>query len=305
MHDKFYVLTSHFNPWRYKARTKLYHEFAEYVQKSGGILYTVELALGERPYEVTDPTNPRHLQLRSHHEMWHKERMLNLLCQRLPQNWYYAAWIDADIRFARTDWVQETTQLLQHYKVLQMFSQAQNLHPNYESTSYLRKGFIKAWVDGDSLGASEYYGLPHPGFAWAMRKDGWNELGGLIDTAILGSADLHMARALVGDVTIGLPKGISPGYIETLQLWKDRADRNVRQNVGCMDGLVYHYWHGKRVDRRYNDRWKILVEEQYDSELDIYPDWQGLYKFSGRNPKLRYRIRQYLSSRNEDSIDLA
>src|SRR6202035_3379899 len=44
----------------------------------------------------------------------------------------YVAWIDADVKFNRPDWAQETMQLLQHYDVLQMFSHAQDVGPDYE-----------------------------------------------------------------------------------------------------------------------------------------------------------------------------
>jgi hypothetical protein len=44
----------------------------------------VELAFGNRPFEVTDPDNPRHVQVRSGHELWHKENLVNLGVARLP-----------------------------------------------------------------------------------------------------------------------------------------------------------------------------------------------------------------------------
>ncbi len=46
------------NPLRYYARYKLYQAFAKMVEEAGGILYTVELALRDRHFEVTDPQNP-------------------------------------------------------------------------------------------------------------------------------------------------------------------------------------------------------------------------------------------------------
>jgi len=40
------------------------------------VLYTVEISYGDRPFEVTTPDNPRDLQLRTEHELWHKENAL-------------------------------------------------------------------------------------------------------------------------------------------------------------------------------------------------------------------------------------
>jgi len=60
-----YVITVVANPMRYYARYKLYQTFSKMVEEAGGILYTVELALRDRHFEVTDHANPRHIQLRS------------------------------------------------------------------------------------------------------------------------------------------------------------------------------------------------------------------------------------------------
>jgi hypothetical protein len=120
------------NPVRYRSRYDLYRAFEAYVSHSGARLTTVELAYGQRPFEVTDPDNPRHVQLRTGHELWHKENLINLGIQRLPRNWEYVAWVDADVRFANPQWVQETLQELQHYQVVQLFSHAQDLGPRHE-----------------------------------------------------------------------------------------------------------------------------------------------------------------------------
>jgi hypothetical protein len=292
------------NPVRYMSRYNLYRAFERMVANAGARLTTVEIAYANRPFEVTEAGNPRHLQLRSSFELWHKENMINLAVQVLPRDWRHVAWVDADVSFARPDWVQECMQQLQHYPVIQMFSHSLNLAPNFEALGGPRKSFMAAFRDGDPLDGSYQGGLPHPGFAWAARREAINALGGLIDIAILGSADLHMARALVGDVERALPHGISPGYVEQLRLWQDRADRYIQRNVGVMDGLVLHYWHGSRRNRFYNDRWKILVDTQYDPELDLKRDWQGLYMLTDRSQALRDGIRRYFRSRHEDSIDL-
>ena len=71
-----------------------------------------------------------------------------------------------------------------------------------------------------------------------------------------------------------------------------------------VSGTVNHYWHGSKQHRRYQDRWKILVGDGYDPELDIKYDFQGVLQLTGRNIKLRDDLIQYFNVRNEDSIDL-
>src|SRR5688572_1018355 len=117
-----YVVTAISNPCRYNSRYQLYQKFAKMVQDSNAILITVETAFGNRPFVVTQPGNNYHIQLRTNHEIWHKENMINLGIARLPLDWQYVAWIDADANFSNPDWVNETLNQLQHYHIVQMFS---------------------------------------------------------------------------------------------------------------------------------------------------------------------------------------
>ena len=154
LHDRLYVVSTIFNPLRFRTRYWNYHTFENMVNGAGAILYTVELAFGNREFEVTDPTNERHLQLRvkDNQEIWLKENSLNLLIERLPSDWKYVAWIDADISFARPDWAQETIQLLQHYEFLQMFGQAMDYDVNYEQ-SVMTPGYVYSkLIEDNQLG---------------------------------------------------------------------------------------------------------------------------------------------------------
>ena len=123
--DKLHVMTVLSNPPRFRSRYNLYREYAKRVLDSSAILHTCEIAFGQRHFEITDPGNPHHLQLRTKHELWHKENGLNLLianARRLYPEMRYVAWIDADIQFARPDFAQETLHQLQHYDFVQMKS---------------------------------------------------------------------------------------------------------------------------------------------------------------------------------------
>lgn len=303
MDTTLYVVTAVFNPWRYRSRIKLYRDFEKYVNDAGAKLITVEATLGSRDFVVTEPDDPMDVQLHTKSELWHKERMLNLGIQRLPPDWKYVAWVDADVIFARPDWVHETVHLLQHFPVIQMFSQALDLSPDYEVIK-THTGIVYANYEDilkDVTGRYEHF---HPGFAWAARRDAINHLGGLFDTAVLGSADRHMALSLLGFVEKSCPKDISKGYREQLVLWQDRAIKYIRKNVGYMPGALLHQWHGSKQDRGYQSRWKILVQHQFDPEFDLKFDSQGLYQFTDRNPKLEQDIRKYFQSRKEDNINL-
>lgn len=297
---KLYVIAPIINPCRYSSRYNLYKNFEKMVANSGAELYTVEVAYGNRPFAITQENNPKHLQLRTNVEIWHKENMINLCIERLPRDWEYMAWVDADVAFARSDWANETLQQLQHYDVVQMFSIAHDLTPGHESFQK-HYGFMYSYLN--NLKGNKDYSNWHPGFAWAARRSAINHLGGLIDFAILGAGDRHMAFGLIGRMQGTFHHKLSNAYSQELMLWQDRAEKNIKRNVGFVPGLLLHYWHGKKRDRRYRERWDILIQNKYDPDLDLKKDWQGLWQLTDRSTQLRDDIRNYFRVRNEDSID--
>jgi hypothetical protein len=140
IHEPLYVVTPIFNQIRYKSRWKLYERFAQSVKAAGAVLVTAELAYGERhhalqagisqhevPLYGSAPTkatefhkarttdNHIYLRFRTDDEVWFKENLINRAVAALPEDWKYMAWVDADIEFARPNWVGETIHQLQHY----------------------------------------------------------------------------------------------------------------------------------------------------------------------------------------------
>ncbi len=110
--ETLYGTTVYFNPRGYSSRKRLYNEFVTYTNcEKNFVLITVEIAFGDRAFEVTDSNNPHHVQLRSWHELWHKEKGLEIGMQRivtLYPNAEKICWLDSDIRFGNPNWVNDT-----------------------------------------------------------------------------------------------------------------------------------------------------------------------------------------------------
>lgn len=308
VNEPLYVITPIFNSQRYRVRWKLWADFAKMIEEGGGILYTVEVAFGERDFALEHLNPKNYIKLRTNCELWHKERAINIAFTKLPIDWKYAAWIDADIDFARGDFINETLHKLQHYKVVQMWSQSVDLSPEYEILRTF-KSFYNCYhnqipkkgpgCDNYTIGG-EYY---HPGYAHAIRREAYDQLGGLIDFAILGGADMWMCHMLAG-LPFNYPKSLGKSGINRLEIWRDRADKYIKKNVGFVSGLITHFWHGKKESRRYQDRGTVLVDACFNPDIDLIPDTQGLYQLNPENIKLRDGIRKYLSQRNEDGVDI-
>jgi hypothetical protein len=282
----------------------LYHQFAQKIAAQPNVnLVTVEMAFGGRDHTLSSAPG-KHIQVRGHNELWHKENLLNIGIQSLPHDWKYVAWLDADIAFARPDWAIETIHQLQHYHVVQMFSHAVDLGPNHEFQN-VHKSFMFCYAHGIGDIPQRYGSIWHSGFAWAMRREAYDAVGGLIDTAILGAADRNIATALVGNVGISLPPGLTAGYRRPIERWQELAEQHIKRNVGYVPGTVIHDWHGKKADRKYKDRWQILIRNQFNPDTDLVRNYQGVMHLAGNKQQLRDDLRNYFRSRNEDSIDVS
>ena len=309
------------NPARYRARYDLFRAFEAHVREAGARLTVVEMAFADRPFEITRADDPRHVQVRSAHEFWAKENLINLGFARLPRDSRYVAWIDADLTFARHDWVQETLQQLQHYPIVQMFAEAHDLDPDGMLLNSFRSfGYSHVHGIPRKKGSGYYGGVPlntsvnpriaywhHPGFAWAARRETIDTLGGLFDVAVVGEADYIMAKSIVGEGLDVLYPGVSPGYRKAVIDWQAQALK-LRGNLGYVPGTVLHHWHGRKAGRKYWDRCKILTDTRFDPAVDLKRDWQGIYQLvdhdEPRSTLLRDAIRSYFRGRNEDGIEV-
>lgn len=297
---------------RYQSRWDLYRQFAEDIQRKGANLWTLEVQTGARIHQITDPEKDEHTQLWASSlpgELWHKEAMINLAIQQLTifkPDWRYVAWVDADVRFEQ-GMLAETAHALQHWDIVQMWSHAVDLGPEDELINTHKSFMYCHWTGEAPSGEIKGYaakGQSHPGYCWAARREALNKLGGLIDWAILGSADRHMACALIGKVLDSAHGKCHPNYLKYLKIWQDRAEREIKRNVGYVPGTIRHSWHGDKSRRGYNSRWKILVDYQFNPETDIKRDINGLWQLVVDTPRqrdLRDAIRKYMSARNEDA----
>ena len=325
--DRLYVVTAVSNPARYAARYRLYRAFEKHVRDNGAILTTVEMAYGDRPFEVTSAGNPQHVQARGRHELWYKENLLNIGIARLPASAKYIAIVDADLIFTRPDWAQETLHQLQHHPVVQMFSQVSQLSPEDESLGN-GPSFVEAWrrgkllrtVRGQAQSQTIYrrplpLGYPGafselgaPGGAWAFRREALDQLGGLIDYSLVGSADYFMAAGLFGLMDLVVHPNYHSAFTTKLFDWQARAERHVRRNVGVVPGLLLHRWHGKMSQRHYGTRWGILCKHNFNPHTDLKYDSQGLLQLEDdgtpRFIGLRDDLVSYFRARNEDSIEI-
>lgn len=288
----------------------------------------------------------QYIGLRTKDELWLKENLINLAVARLPHNWEQVCWLDSDVHFVRPNWVGECIHKLQHYAFLQMFSHARDMGPNYEllPENYPHadgRGFVAAFQDGvlgdfgftkkqqpqpehhrhhhpphhhppkpptpPPYSGANYAGRVFPGLAWAATRKAWDDVGGLIDFAVWGGADYHMAHALIEKTEGMMRNDLHRNYRKLVMQWYYRCHTHIRRNVGCMEGTILHSWHGRKTERGYNAKHHLLAEIGFDPLRHLKRDFQGLYELhddrSTAYVRLRDMMRKIAKERDEDSDD--
>ena len=304
--DQLNVVTARFNPLRWTVPDRNYKEWVTHILDSGAVLTVVEVQYGKRPFLCESP-HVNHVGLRSDSWSWSKECALNEAIKRIPDA-EYIAWGDADIWHRKNGWARETVEHLQHYRIMQTWTRALDLGPNDELIA-VHQSFCAQYMIGAPLVASNaqfwkfnggYEEYPHSGYFWACRREFLDWTGGLFELGGMGSADHHMALALVGEVEKSWPGGAGVSYKTHLQRWQDRARRYVNGRICALPGIVEHRFHGAKQNRCYLSRWDMFVKHGFDPDTDLKRNSYGVLEWAGNKPELEREWDQYLRSRRED-----
>jgi len=332
-----HVAAAYSNPFRWRTRRELANDFKLHMRQSANVaLHFGELAYGDRPHEVTSPTDPGDVQFRIQDSpLFLKENIQSAIIRRFPPDWKYGAVIDADFHMSRHDWALEAIHQLQFYDWVQLFSSyadisgdmlGQGMRPlrinpsfayNYiQSGCRLPEGYGNGgWKAGApvlddygqsvaSPGKKPLRGVGATGGAWAFRRSAFDATGGLLDTCICGHGDWHMTFGLVSEDApdVGVAS-YSDGYRRSIASWQRRAAK-LKKNIGYIDNFAVHHFHGSKFRRFYTSRYKILIENNFDPQTDLVADWQGIYSLSGDKPALRDGMRAYMIERAEDNPEI-
>jgi hypothetical protein len=256
--DVLYVIAVVSNPARFDKRYQLFKEFCKRMENEKQVkLIRVELQQGHRPF-ITNSE----IRLKTDHELWYKENLINIGVSKLPKNWKYMAWIDTDVEFQNKKWVQETIDQLQTYKVVQLFSHCVDMGIRTEAM-HVHIGFMYQYCNGETWKEPRYGGTWHPGYAWAITREAFNSIGGLMDFPILGSGDHHMALAFIGLGDRYINSKLNKNYKLLCEIFQERCEKFIKRSIGFVHGTITHYFHGNKADRRYQDRWQILIKNDY------------------------------------------
>ena len=299
-----YVILPYFNFCNSTRRKKLFIEFTDRIKKTDNIKIVIaEATIDGNGYDLDSQSDDifMHLGFKLKHQLWCKENIINLAIEKLPSSWEYVAWIDADITFLNDTWVFDTLEELKRYDFIQLFQTAVHLGPENESFKIDKSfGYMHQKSNTDWIPSAKY-GFWHCGFAWACTKQAYTRLNGLIDYAILGASDHHMALAFIQKVKSSYPGGMHKEYIERLHDFQDLV-RIYKISLGYIPGTILHHWHGRLEDRKYVERWDIFTKHNFNPAVDLIKTEDGLIQLSEIGERMEEDLKQYFIDRNEDNM---
>ena len=300
--DKLHVVIVVSNPCLYASRYILAREFIKRFdeEEHDAILYVVELTYGKQKFLVTEKGNPRHLQVNTDSApIWSKENMINMGVRHLlPPTWKAFAWIDADLEFENPSWAKDTLRVLNGSKdIVQLFSHAVDMDENKLTMNVFNSWGYQYAKEKPYCGKGPNFW--HPGFAWACTRKAYERMGGIYEKAILGSGDNIMAFCLIKNGLKAVNPASHPDYLQSVLDFQERV-KNLR--LGYVPGVIRHHYHGSKKDRKYSERWQILISHQYDATSHIRWESNGLLvPSSSCPPGLLADILGYFRERNEDA----
>jgi len=304
-----WAMTSYYNPMRYKRRLTNYKTFHELLRIP---LVTVELSF-DGGFELADRDADVLIQLSGGAILWQKERLLNLAIKSVPPTVDNIAWIDCDVMFERSDWVDEAENQLRSSNIVQLFSDQVDLGQEHHKTSFSCHDISPSGRGVISLNAQNRFRQSDVaptsaqnrrsfawGLAWAARRKILEDHG-LYDAMIAGGG----ARALVSAIYAEFETVIEAAQFNAAQRehyleWAHPYHRAVGERVGHVSGRLYHLWHGDIKNRNYAGRHRGLLDSNFDPYADIAIGANGAWQWARSKPELQEFLTNHFINRAED-----
>jgi hypothetical protein len=285
----FWAVATYFNPAGYRSRQRNFLQFAAGLRRQGVSLLTVELAFGDREFEL--PSGLDVIQKRSNDVMWQKERLLNVALEELPKECDNVAWLDCDLIFLNDKWALETERQLERHCLVQPFEEVRQ----------------RGWISINFPWGCRHAKPGQPtasGFGWAGRKE-LLLTHGFYDAAILGGGDKLMSSAMIGRVPrqgLDQPRTLplTDRHMDHYMSWQEPFYREVQGNLGYVTGSALHLDHGTRENRNYWDRYIWLADNQFDPHSDIIVGQDLCWHWNSPKPELHAVVHRYFQLRRED-----
>lgn len=283
------VVLCHFNPAGWQRPPRLLYETCESVVAAGITPVVAQLVLpGRSPSPL--PAGVRQIVYQSDSVLFHKENLWNLTARETSED--KILFLDGDIYFSRRDIFDAVSECLDTHDIIQPFSAACWLAKD-GGVELVREPAVMAVAAGEQPVLGKY----HPGFAWALTRKAFDDIGGFFERHPLGGGDAAIAFSLTpGEPRLPKTDNHAFAMSEPYKAYRDRV-LSLNLKIGWVDGSVYHLWHGDRKDRGYEERYKFLPPHN-NGEYPLRNRPDGLLEWD--SPECNAKALAYFARRMED-----
>jgi len=277
-----------FNPVNSKRMLMNYHYIVNEFKLQHFPIFTLELLYPNRSPQIADA-----IHVKSNSVMFNKENMCRVLERYIPPKFTKLAFLDADVVFKDKQWYSKTSDLLETHDIVQPFETCNWLDLTYSKIESTRKTFVL-------LKTTEISWDYHPGFAWCFRREWYNKFG-FFDLGLNGGGDsLSAVLWMKLDYTKGyfLHKNMTSIFIEDF-------NKTPRPRITYIkNSILYHLYHGSRINRQYCDRSKIFDNCPNISDM-IITNSHGIYEWNSEfKDKMNHIFLKYFEDRNDDDLSI-
>jgi hypothetical protein len=268
-HPEAVIVACYYNPTNNPYRLIAFNKFYESIKHLNHRI--VECVIGDSEAQL--PKSEFISTVSTNTTLWHKEALLNGLISKLPSNFKYVLWVDADVIFTNRNWMVDAVAELQPSKnrMVQLFEYCVHLDQDEFEPSFnfewhkadvanpklrhekLWRSFGANYVTTDYSDDLNYDRHGHVGFAWGARRSVLEAMP-LYDKALIGGADHIMAHAAAGHIDHNCIRKSFTDDIDAINEWSEDFRRVIGGRLGYVKGDLYHIWHGDVAKRQYLKR---------------------------------------------------
>lgn len=229
--------------------------------------------------------------------MFYKENLWNLAANLTTAS--KIIFVDSDIVFNNTSWFERTCELLDHYDVVQPFTNA--VWTDEDGRASAIKNCSAYAIKTNKVPNLTRY---HPGFAWGFTRQAFEAIGGWDDVMCTGNTDGAFSMCFRDDEgTRGLLNWFKNNQEPAVDSYKFKDYRRnvLKQNlkVGYLkSSSVVHLWHGNPTDRQYITR-KDLFQRKPDNTYPVSRRRDGLLVWDDEKA-LNAGPRRYFQDKKDD-----
>lgn len=270
-----------FNPNNYKRILNNYWEFKKNFSREIP-LFTIEAAFQEFQTDASVKIKA----YPNNQIMFQKERLLNILIDKLPDKYDKVMFSDCDLLY-EDGWEDKLYPLLEEYKVVQCFNKVNWLGPDGK-IDLVKKSAVSTKLNKDCE-----EGLP--GFCWAFDRN-----VPLYERAILGNGDQLFERAITGNWAGYSRAMLTPREVAYYVPYANHVFNLVGGSYYYLDINIKHLFHGTWKNRDYINKHRILKENNFDPVVDLQVGGNGLLSWCSYKPKMHFEVKKYFALRKED-----